>query len=227
MSVSFVTPWTVAQEAPLSMGFTRQEYWSGLPFPSPADLPNPGIKPRSPALAGRFFIAEPPGKPRVRWGSSKGMIRGQPRPRPGCRMQQSLGVETVIPRDKKIKSARKGPWKLREQETDYNFMPKVRNEPTVSESMADCVHARTNLGVGSFTRQCHKIMWARPFQLCSWIPSWRGKRGGGTFRKAKLNLETPLNEWLELIFLFYFLLWKNIHNRKLTTIIFMCSVQWY
>ena len=74
-------------------------------------------------------------------------------------------------------------------------MPKVRNEPTVSESMADCVHARTNLGVGSFTRQCHKIMWARPFQLCSWIPSWREKRGGGTFRKAKLNLETPLNEW--------------------------------
>ena len=45
----FVTPWTVAYQAPLSMGFSRQEYWSGLPFPSPRDLPNPGIEPRSPA----------------------------------------------------------------------------------------------------------------------------------------------------------------------------------
>ena len=43
-------PWTVARQAPLSMGFSRQEYWSGLPFPSPGDLPNPGIKPKSPAL---------------------------------------------------------------------------------------------------------------------------------------------------------------------------------
>ena len=46
----FVTPWTVAHHAPLSMGLSRQEYWSGLPFPSPEDLPDPGIKPRSPAL---------------------------------------------------------------------------------------------------------------------------------------------------------------------------------
>ena len=46
----FVTPWTVAHQAPLSMGFSRQGYWSGLPFPSPGDLPNPGIKPGSPAL---------------------------------------------------------------------------------------------------------------------------------------------------------------------------------
>ena len=46
----FVTPWTVAYQAPPSMGFSRQEYWRGLPFPSPEDLPDPGIKPRSPAL---------------------------------------------------------------------------------------------------------------------------------------------------------------------------------
>ena len=46
----FVTPWTAAHQAPLSMGFSRQEYWSGLPFPSPGDLPDPGIEPRSPAL---------------------------------------------------------------------------------------------------------------------------------------------------------------------------------
>ena len=51
----FATPWTVAHETPLSMDFSRQEYWIGLPFPSPGDLPNPGIKPASPASAGRFF----------------------------------------------------------------------------------------------------------------------------------------------------------------------------
>ena len=46
----FTTPWTVAYQTPRSMGFSRQEYWSGVPFPSPGDLPNPGIEPRSPAL---------------------------------------------------------------------------------------------------------------------------------------------------------------------------------
>ena len=59
MSNSFVTPWTVAHQAPLSIGFPRQEYWSGLPFPSPGDLPNPKIEPvslMSPALAGGFLI---------------------------------------------------------------------------------------------------------------------------------------------------------------------------
>ena len=56
------TPWTVAHQAPLSMGFPRQEYWSRLPFPSPGDLSNPGIEPASPALAGGFFTTEPPGE---------------------------------------------------------------------------------------------------------------------------------------------------------------------
>ena len=50
MSDSFLTPWTVVQQAPLSMVFVRQEYWNGLPFPSPGDLPDPGIKPMSPGL---------------------------------------------------------------------------------------------------------------------------------------------------------------------------------
>ena len=59
----FATPWTVARQAPPSMGFPRQEYWRGLPFPPPGDLPNPGIKPVSPALAGGFFTTEPPEKP--------------------------------------------------------------------------------------------------------------------------------------------------------------------
>ena len=51
MSDSFVTPWTAAYQAPLSMAFSRQEYWSGLPFPPPGDLPDPGIKPKTPAIS--------------------------------------------------------------------------------------------------------------------------------------------------------------------------------
>ena len=51
----FMAPWAIAHKAPLSMGFSRQEYWSGLPFPSPGDLPKPEIESASPALAGRFF----------------------------------------------------------------------------------------------------------------------------------------------------------------------------
>ena len=58
----FATPWTVAYQAPPSVGFSRQEYWSGLPFPSPGDLPNPGIEPRSPALQADALPSEPPGK---------------------------------------------------------------------------------------------------------------------------------------------------------------------
>ena len=58
----FVTPWTIAYHAPPSMGFSRQEYWSGLPFPSPGDLLNPGIKPGSPALQADTLPSEPPGK---------------------------------------------------------------------------------------------------------------------------------------------------------------------
>ena len=61
-SDSFVTPGTVAFESPLSVRFPRQEYWSGLPYPPPGDLPNPGTEPASPALAGGFFASEPTGK---------------------------------------------------------------------------------------------------------------------------------------------------------------------
>ena len=62
----FVTSWTIVPQAPLSMGFPRQEYWSGLPFPSPGNLLNPGIEPASPAspaMAGGFFTMVSPGKP--------------------------------------------------------------------------------------------------------------------------------------------------------------------
>ena len=59
----FVTPWTVAYQAPPFMGFSRQECWSGLPFPSPGDLPDPGIEPWSPAFQADTLLSEPPGKP--------------------------------------------------------------------------------------------------------------------------------------------------------------------
>ena len=59
----FATQWTVAYQAPPSMEFSRQEYWSRLPFPSPGDLPDPGIEPRSPTLQADASPSEPPGKP--------------------------------------------------------------------------------------------------------------------------------------------------------------------
>ena len=71
----FVTPWTVAHQTPLSSGFSRQEYWSGLPFPPPGNLPDPGIEPESPAaltLAGGFFTTEPSGKP---WHNAEHIIK--------------------------------------------------------------------------------------------------------------------------------------------------------
>ena len=65
MSDSFATPWTVVHQAPPSMEFSRQEYWSGLPFPSPKDLPNPGIESGSPALQADTVLSEPQGSPNV------------------------------------------------------------------------------------------------------------------------------------------------------------------
>ena len=63
----FATPWTVARQAPLSVGFSRQEYWSWLPFPSPGDLPDTGIKPRSPTLQAESLPFEPLGAPVKPW----------------------------------------------------------------------------------------------------------------------------------------------------------------
>ena len=67
MSDSFVTPWIVAPQAPLSIEFSRQEHWSGLPRPPPGDLPNPGNEPRSPELQADSLLSEPPGKPQRNW----------------------------------------------------------------------------------------------------------------------------------------------------------------
>ena len=65
------TLWTVAHQAPPSIGFSRQEYWNGLPFPSPGDLPDPGIEPRSPILHADALTSEPPGKPLHGWSWHK------------------------------------------------------------------------------------------------------------------------------------------------------------
>ena len=65
----FVTPWIVACQVPLSMGFSRQKYWNELPFPSPGDLPNPGVEPRSPTLQVDSLTSEPPRKPHHLWRS--------------------------------------------------------------------------------------------------------------------------------------------------------------
>ena len=72
----FATPWTVAYQAPPSMGFSRQECWSGLLFPSPGDHPDPGIEPRSPALQADTLLSEPPGKPPPwnRWSAGSSCI---------------------------------------------------------------------------------------------------------------------------------------------------------
>ena len=75
----FATPWTVAYQAPPPMEFSRQEYWSGLPSPSPGDLLDPGIGPRSPTLEADTLTSEPPGKPNLSEGSSQ-----LPSPAFGC-----------------------------------------------------------------------------------------------------------------------------------------------
>ena len=75
----FATPRTVAYQAPPSMGCSRQKYWSGLPLPSPQDLPNPGIEPRSPALQADALPSEPPGKPILQSKALKGNPLQPPR----------------------------------------------------------------------------------------------------------------------------------------------------
>ena len=71
-----MTPWTVTYEVSPSMGFSRQEYWSGLPFPSPGDPPDSGIEPRSPALEANTLTSEPSGKHSLAWFSVNGWYGG-------------------------------------------------------------------------------------------------------------------------------------------------------
>ena len=71
-----VIPWTVPRQAPLSIGFSRQEYWSGLPCPPPRGIPNPGIEPRSPTLQAESLLSEPPGKPENTTVGSLSLLHG-------------------------------------------------------------------------------------------------------------------------------------------------------
>ena len=73
----FATPWTLAYQVPSPMGFSRQECWSGLPFPSPGDLPNPGIEPGCPASQADTLTSEPPAKPERAKSKRKVVTRGQ------------------------------------------------------------------------------------------------------------------------------------------------------
>ena len=77
----FATQWTVPHQAPLSMGISRQEYWSGLQFPPPQDLPNPGIEPRSPAMQVDSLQSQPPGKPKNTGVNSLSLVQGNFWPR--------------------------------------------------------------------------------------------------------------------------------------------------
>ena len=100
----FATPWTVAYQAPPSMGFSRQDYWSGVPLPSPGDLPDPGIGPRSPALQADALPSEPPGKstkkasPNYLW-SAKGKLIAWECENPAERKAQD---DVIYPETKQI-----------------------------------------------------------------------------------------------------------------------------
>ena len=86
-----LTPWTVAHQVPLSIGFSRQEYWSGLPCPLPRDLPNPGIKPKSPILQANSLPSEPPGKPKITAVGSSSLLRRSSQPRNQTRVSCIAG----------------------------------------------------------------------------------------------------------------------------------------
>ena len=89
----FETLWTIARQGPLSMEFSRQEYWNGLPFPPPGDLPDPGIEPTSlasSALAGEFFSTELPGRP---WGSQGETCMQRPQDELGGAAEEELATK--------------------------------------------------------------------------------------------------------------------------------------
>ena len=101
-----VTLWTIVRQAPLSVGFLRQESWSGLPFPTPGDLPSPGIKPTSlvfPALVGSFFTTAAPGKPTksARGHVNAGATRARPIQQP---LESHLGLEVIDQRNSRAES---------------------------------------------------------------------------------------------------------------------------
>ena len=95
----FATAWTIAHQAPLFTGFSRQEYWRGQPFPSPGDLPNPGIKPRFSTLQVDSLLSEPPGKPRTLEWVAYPYSRHHPDPgiKPGSPAFQADSLPAELP----------------------------------------------------------------------------------------------------------------------------------
>ena len=94
----FATPWTVAHQTPLSMEFFRQEYWSGLPFPSPGHLPDPGIKPRSPALQADALPSEPPRKPHMTQVNHQNMSSSWPGWAHDLKLSQTIDILVLATR---------------------------------------------------------------------------------------------------------------------------------
>ena len=107
----FATPWTVAYQAPPSMGFSRQEYWSGLPFPSPGDLPDPGIEARSPALEADALTSELPGNPNLQQ-KPPAMIKGSEFELPRSKSQTQYPVVGCDTLDQLLKTFKPNslPW---------------------------------------------------------------------------------------------------------------------
>ena len=89
-------PWIVVCQDPLSMEFSRQEYWSGLPFPSPGDLPNLGIEPKSPTLQADSLPSEPPGKPNICTSSCRGPAPADPGYSKGRQLRQLFKYSSKI-----------------------------------------------------------------------------------------------------------------------------------
>ena len=102
----FGTPWTVAYQAPPSMGFSRQEDWSGLPFPSPENLPNPGIEPGSPTFQVDALTSEPPGKIKEYWSGLPFLSPGD-LPNPGIEPGSPALQADTLPSEPPGKSFRK------------------------------------------------------------------------------------------------------------------------
>ena len=127
-----VTPCTVAHQAPLSMVFPRQEYWSGLPFLSPGDLPDPGIKPASPALAGWFFTTKPSGRPLwkykpLQFSFTLPAWAGSQKPRKYKR-RNLLELGTRLTKKKKERRKKKKNYqkpRLKQTKNCFNIQPRV------------------------------------------------------------------------------------------------------
>ena len=152
----FAIPWTVGQQASLTMGFSRQEYWSGLPCPPPGELPNPGIEPRSPTLQADSLPSEPPGKPQNTGVGILSLLQGN------FPTQESnwvfLHCRQILSRLSCQGSSGRREWQLtpvflpgefRGQKSLVGYSPKRRKELEVTEAIKHaCLQERVSSGLG-------------------------------------------------------------------------------